>query len=249
MEPWHYAPAQDLEEPFLERLRRCPREPDMLVYSLRTCAAAIIRSWLSVFHRFRIIGRENLPRQGSFVLAANHSSHLDALCLLSALPLRKLHCAFPLAARDYFFVTAPRTFVAAVVTNALPMERRLSPRQSLTVCRHLLDKPGSILIVFPEGTRTTTGELGDFKPGVGTLLAGTEHPVLPCYLDGAFAAWPKGAWCPRPTHVKLRIGTPRVYSHLPSGKESAVQICRELHAAVAELAGGRGGTGGNGKQN
>jgi len=64
-----------------------------------------------------LTGRENLPAAESFVLVANHSSHLDALCLVSALPLRKLHRVFPAAAADYFFKSLPRIWIAAAVVN------------------------------------------------------------------------------------------------------------------------------------
>jgi 1-acyl-sn-glycerol-3-phosphate acyltransferase len=155
--------------------------------------------------------------------------------LLSALPLGKLHRAFPAAARDYFFVTAPRVLLAAVVANALPFDRRLSPRHSLKLCASLLENPGNILILFPAGSRAAAGEPDAFKPGVGLLLAGRPLPVVPCHLAGTADAWPKGGW-PRPRPVRLTIGRPRVYAHLPPGKESAVEICRDLRAAVLALA-------------
>jgi 1-acyl-sn-glycerol-3-phosphate acyltransferase len=93
--------------------------------------ALIIRGWLHAYHRFEIVGLENLRDDGSFVMVANHSSHLDALCLLAAVPLRKLHRAFPAAAADYFFKSVPRVWVAAVVVNALPFARQVHVRQSL----------------------------------------------------------------------------------------------------------------------
>src|SRR5947209_2670628 len=115
MQAWHYEPEDDLDQPLLERLRHFPRQPDMLVYGVRSIAAILIRGWLRLYHRLTITGRENLPLDRSFVLVANHASHLDTLCLLSALPLGKLHRAFPAAARDYFFVSAPRLLAAAIV--------------------------------------------------------------------------------------------------------------------------------------
>src|SRR5579872_7128261 len=90
MEPWHYEQAADLDQTLAGRLRRFPREPDITVYGLRTLAALVMRAWLRLYHRLEIDGRENLPAEGSFVLAANHTSHLDTLCLLAALPLGKL---------------------------------------------------------------------------------------------------------------------------------------------------------------
>jgi 1-acyl-sn-glycerol-3-phosphate acyltransferase len=208
----------------------------MLVYGLRSLAALALRGWLNAYHRLEIRGSELLPQEGSFVMVANHSSHLDALCLLAALPLRKLHRAFPAAAADYFFVDIPRMAAAAVVMNALPFAREVGARQSLALCRQLLASPGNILLLFPEGTRTTTGAIGEFKPGIGLLLAGSAVPAVPCHLAGAFAAWPKGTAIPRPHAVRLRIGEPRRFNQLPANKESMLQIARELQTAVEELA-------------
>jgi 1-acyl-sn-glycerol-3-phosphate acyltransferase len=234
---WQYEPAADLEQPLIERLRRFPREPDLTVYALRSLAALAVRSWLRIWHRFEVVGREHLPTEGSFVLVANHGSHLDTLCLLAALPLSKLHRAFPAAAQDYFFVSVPRLALAAVVVNALPFARRTHVRQSLDLCRQLLANPGNVLILFPEGTRTATGQIGEFKPGIGLLAAGADLPVVPCHLAGAGAAWPKGTTFPRPRRVRLRLGAPRNYAALPPGKESADHVARDLRGAVLELAG------------
>jgi 1-acyl-sn-glycerol-3-phosphate acyltransferase len=237
MTPWSYEPAEDLDQNMVERLRRFPRQPDMLVYGLRSTVALALRGWLRLYHRLEIAGLENLPREGSFVLVANHASHLDTLCLLAALPLRKLHRAFPAAAKDYFFVDIPRLAVAAIVVNALPFGRQSQIRQSLGLCRELLANPGNILVLFPEGTRTATGRMGEFRPGIGILTGGTRIPIVPCFLDGAFKAWPKGRILPLPAKIRLRIGTPRTFTDLPPGKETAERISTELCRAVRDLAG------------
>src|SRR5580693_5029687 len=151
---WQYEPAPDLDKSLAERLRQFPREPDITVYGLRSLVALVLRGWLRTYHRLEIIGRENLPAQGSCVMVANHTSHLDTLCMLAAMPLRKLHRAFPAAAQDYFFVSVPRLAIAAVVVNALPFGRQKNIRHSLDMCRELLANPGNVLILFPEGTRT-----------------------------------------------------------------------------------------------
>ena len=233
---WQYEPAPDLDQSLADRLRRFPREPDMIVYGLRSTAALVLRSWLKFYHRLEITGSENLPKEGSFVMVANHASHLDTLCLLAAIPLPKLHRAFPAAAQDYFFVSVPRLAVAAVVVNALPFGRKKHIRHSLELCGHLLANPGNMLILFPEGTRTATGQIGEFKPGIGLLVAGKNVPVVPCHLHGAFKAWPKGRACPRPYKLSLRIGTPRTYAALAPGKEASEQISQDLRQAVCDLA-------------
>jgi 1-acyl-sn-glycerol-3-phosphate acyltransferase len=206
-----------------------------MVRSVRSLAAVVLRCWLRLYHRFTIIGRENLPADRSFVLIANHASHLDTLCLLAALPLRRLHHAFPAAARDYFCVSTPRALFASIIVNALPFDRYFVPWQSLSVCAQLLSKPGNILIFFPEGTRSDSLEPGEFKPGVALLAAGRDIPVVPCHIAGTHAALPKRAWIPRPRAVRLTIGAPRVYAHLPATKEAAKQICRELRETVILL--------------
>jgi 1-acyl-sn-glycerol-3-phosphate acyltransferase len=236
MEPWHYDTVEDLDQSLLERLRRFPREPDILVYAARMAAAAMLRAWLTVYHRLTIVGRENLPREGSFVLVANHASHLDTLAILAALPMHKLHRVFPAAAKDFFFVNVPRTAFAAVVVNALPFNRETNIRQSLSLCKELLNHAGNVLLIFPEGTRSPTGELGEFKAGVGLLLAGVDLPVVPCYLEGVFQAWPKGKWLPRPRRVRLTIGPPRRYAQLTRGKEAAMHICQDLRTAITAMA-------------
>jgi 1-acyl-sn-glycerol-3-phosphate acyltransferase len=150
--------------------------------------------------------------------------------------LHKLHRTFPAAAQDYFFVSVPRLAVAAIVVNALPFARRNHIRHSLDLCRQLLANPGNILILFPEGTRTATGQIGEFKPGIGLLAAGTNIPIVPCHLHGAFEAWPKGKLWPRPRKMRLQIGTQRTYASLSPGKESSEQIGNDLRRAVGDLA-------------
>jgi 1-acyl-sn-glycerol-3-phosphate acyltransferase len=236
MKRWQYEPAADLDQSLTERLRNFPRQPDMLVYGLRSLVALIIRGLLRTYCRFEIVGEEHLRNNRSFVLVANHSSHLDAVCLLAGLPLRRLHRAFPAAAADYFFKSVPRTWIATIIVNALPFARQTQIRHSLAICRELLANAGNVLIIFPEGTRSKTGEIQDFKPGIGALVAGRDVPVLPCYLDGAFRAWPKGKRIPRPCKVRLIIGAPRNYAAMPSDKTGGVAVASELRAAVQQLA-------------
>lgn len=235
MERWHYDLATDPGPTKRDSPPVGWREPGLLIRSVRSAAAVVLRCWLRLYHRLTIVGRQNLPRDRSFILIANHTSHLDTLCLLAALPLGRLRCAFPVAATDYFCVGALRTLFARVVVNALPFDRQFAPWDGLRLCAQLLQRPGTILVLFPEGTRSDSGEPAKFKPGVALLAAGHDIPVVPCHLAGARAALPKGAWCPRPRAVRLTIGAPRSYAEWPATKESAAQICRELREDVMAL--------------
>jgi 1-acyl-sn-glycerol-3-phosphate acyltransferase len=235
MRKWLYDSERDVDQAPIDRLRQFPREPDMLVYGLRSLGALIIRGLLHIYNHFEIIGHQNLRTNRSLVIVANHCSHIDTLCLLAALPLRKLHRAFPAAASDYFFQSVPRLWAAAILVNALPFARQARVRQSLSLCRELLGHPGTILIIFPEGTRSTTGEVGEFKSGIGTLVAGRDVAVAPCFIDGSFQAWPKGKRFPRPRKVRLVVGTPRNYRDRGTGKIDICAIAAELRNAVNEL--------------
>ena len=239
MEPWSYDTSEQLDKTLVERLRDFPREPDISVFGLRSAGAVLIRSWLRTYHRLSIVGRENLPTEGSYVIVANHASHLDTLAIISALPLRKLHRVFPAAAKDFFFESLPRTVLASILVNALPFDRETHIRQSLSLCKTLLQNEGNILLIYPEGTRSTSGAIGEFRPGISLLLAGSDWPVVPCFLSGTYNAWPKGASLPRPRKVRLTIGPPRRYTDLKRGKKTAEIICHDLREAVLDLAGGK----------
>jgi len=208
---------------------------DPFLHIARTTVAVIIRLLLRCYNRFEIVGHEQLRTNRSLVLVANHSSHLDTLCLLAALPLRKLHRAFPAAAADYFFRSGPRNWIARML-NAFPFRRDVSAGRSLSLCRYLISEPGNILILFPEGTRSTTGETQPFKLGISALVAGRDVAVVPCYLQGAFEAWPKGKRFPRPNKIRLIIGAPCSYVKFSAGKKDLGLIASELHQAVRILA-------------
>ncbi len=233
---WRYDTAKDIGLSFRDRLKQCPREPDPLVYAARVAAAVGIRAALRTYNRFDIIGREHLPSDTSFVLVANHASHLDAVALLSALPLRSLHRAYPLAARDYFDANGLRLALTAVIANVMLFDRDARGRHGLKLCQIMLEQNGNVLVMFPEGTRSIDGRVGLFRRGVGLLLAGRPYPVLPCYLDGTFRAWPKGALVPRPARVRLAIGKPRTYERVEGNDAGALHICADLRAAVLALA-------------
>lgn len=232
MDDWQYEPTPDFDKTPIERLKDFPRYPNLPLYAARTMANLVVRAILRTYNRLTIVGRENLPATESFVMVANHSSHLDAPALLAALPLKQIHRAFPAAAADYFFTNLPALALSTIIVNAMPFDRKGSPRQSIALCRQLLETPGHVLILFPEGTRTLDGAVGAFKPGVGFLVAGTQIPVVPCHINGAFAAWPKGRLIPRPRKLTVRISAPLRFPDATKSKEDALAIAETLRNAV-----------------
>lgn len=233
---WSYKPAPDLERGVAERMRSFPRSPDMTLYALRTVMQVLVRGYLRVYHRLTITGREHLPLEDSFVLVCNHVSHLDTVSLQAALPLTWMHRTFPAAARDYFFSSVPRSVFSVIFVNGLPFDRQAKGAESLDVCRALLARRRHVLILFPEGTRSTTGEVGRFRSGIARLVAGTRVPVVPCYLAGGLRAFPKGSLFPRPTKLGLRIGAPMTFETVaPDDRAAVAGIADALREAVIHL--------------
>ncbi len=236
MSEWQYEPAPDLDRDLSERLRTFPRQPHLWMLLARSIAAILIRIWLRIYHRLLIEGDEHIPANTSCILVANHQSHLDAPALLSCFPLNRLHRVFPAAAADYFFGSIKTSAFTSIVINGLPFDRRAKGAESLSICRSLLDNPGNVLVIFPEGTRSLTGELGRFRSGIGRLVEGSSIPVVPCYIQGAFDAFPKGSRFPRPKRIRIRIGQAVTYDHLPCGRSTVQTIVKDLHARVLSLA-------------
>ncbi|HEY7786561.1 MAG TPA: AMP-binding protein, partial [Pyrinomonadaceae bacterium] len=149
-------------------------------------------------------GRSNIPPHTNFIVAANHCSHLDMGLTKMALGEAGKDMV-ALAAADYFFDNKYKRAVMENFTNLVPMERTGSLRQSLRHARSFLDH-GYNALIFPEGTRSMTGKMADFKPVVGYLALASRVGILPMYLVGTYDAMPKGSNIIKSRDVGARIG-------------------------------------------
>ncbi len=154
--------------------------------------------------RTKYEGRTNIPYHTNFIVAANHSSHLDMGLVKMALDDAGEDLV-ALAAADYFFDTKYKRAYMENFTNLVPMERTGSLRQSLRHARSFLDR-GYNALIFPEGTRSMSGQMADFKPVIGYLALAARVGILPMYLHGAYEAFPKGATLLKSRDVSARIG-------------------------------------------
>src|SRR5258706_3758397 len=154
--------------------------------------------------RTKYEGRKNIPYHTNFIVAANHSSHLDMGLVKMALDDAGQDLV-ALAAADYFFDTKYKRAYMENFTNLVPMERSGSLRQSLRHARSFLDR-GFNALIFPEGTRSMSGIMADFKPVIGYLALASRVGILPVYLQGTYAAFPKGSTILKSRDVGARIG-------------------------------------------
>jgi 1-acyl-sn-glycerol-3-phosphate acyltransferase len=115
-------PARDIGLPFADRMRCLLRESGPFEMSGRLGCWALLQVYLAAYHRFTVIGCEHLPVQPPFVLVSNHTSDLDALCLVASLRWRLQDRVFTIAAGETFFSVPVKTVFAALLFQR-PAER------------------------------------------------------------------------------------------------------------------------------
>ncbi|HLA10207.1 MAG TPA: AMP-binding protein [Pyrinomonadaceae bacterium] len=180
------------------------RVPSLVRIAGNKAADVLQKLFYDQFLNTKYEGRSNIPPHTNFIVAANHCSHLDMG--LSKMALGEAgKDLVALAAADYFFDNKYKRAVMENFTNLVPMERTGSLRQSLRHARSFLDR-GYNALIFPEGTRSMTGVMADFKPVVGYLALASRVGILPIYLEGTYEAMPKGSNIIKTRDIGARIG-------------------------------------------
>jgi len=174
-------------------------------------------------------GLENLEAlSGPLLFSANHTSHLDTLLVLKVLPSRYRWRLSVAAAADYWFANPLLGYLIALLSNSFPMARQGNARPSMEHTVDLIDRGWSVLI-FPEGSRSLSGQMQAFKPGVGLLAVELGVPVVPIHLRGVSAILPKGSRRPRRGPVEVTIGAPLRFPAGMDHAQAAQQLAQEIH--------------------
>lgn len=153
--------------------------------------------------RIRAFGRENVPRSGGALLISNHQSFLDPVIVGLGLG-RPVHYF----ARSELFRNPLFRFLIASL-NAFPARRGQADVEAMREALHRLSM-GELLLIFPEGTRTSTGEIGPMRAGMCALGARAAVPVIPTVIEGAFRAWPRTRRIFGPGRINVVYGKPLV---------------------------------------
>lgn len=185
--------------------------------------------WL--FFRYRIQHRERMINEGPVILAMNHQSYLDP-------PLGGI------ASRRAIYFLARKTLLKVPLLgpilpklNVIPVDQEGNDRSALKALIRIL-RSGNGTLVFPEGERTTSGELGPALPGLGLVIAKTLAPVVPMRIFGAYAAWPRGGRLRFFRPITLVVGEPIHFSEAdlqPPGKELYARLSQRVLDAIAAL--------------
>jgi 1-acyl-sn-glycerol-3-phosphate acyltransferase len=193
---------------------------------LKPIAVALMRAWFGL----RVRGTEHIPASGAALIVSNHQSILDPPIVGGAVP-RQIYF---LAKAELFRIPLFGRLIRAL--HARPVRREGSDMRALRTAAQLLEE-GKALLIFPEGTRSLTGRLGEAKAGVGMLAVTSGVPVVPAYVSGSLEALPKGRAWPRRSRVSVSFG-PALHFKPQSGpgrKDRYREAAEEMMRGIAQL--------------
>ena len=163
-----------------------------------------------MFFSIKAEGEENVPKEGAYILYGNHASFLDGPAIAACLPRRPVFQLFYFIFIPYYF----RPFVRSrLLRNVAKMERFIPFDfsthflEALRSAYYVLER-GKGLCFFPEGLRSSTGEIGKFKKGFGILAKETGAKLVPVAIEGAHEAWGSAAKYPKRHPIRVSFGKP-----------------------------------------
>lgn len=174
-----------------------------------------------LYFGFSVKGLENLPKEGPFILAPNHQSYLDGMFVMCPLPNH-------LILKTYFYakeshVRNPYAKWMASIHNVVLMEPS-NLKKSIQRLGEVLKMKRNIMI-FPEGTRTENGGVGEFKKMFAIMSQELNVPIVPVCIRGAYKAMPKHTKFPRPKHVEVEYLEP-IYPSADTNYDSLSENAR-----------------------
>ena len=192
------------------------------------------RLWVTVSGiRLQVSGLENIEAGVPYIVVSNHRSNIDIMTLARALPIpirflsKKEVLQFPLLG------------AAMRGVGMVPLDRELGRKELASIIRsaRLLASEGRSLVVFPEGTRSLTGEMLPFKYGAFFIAAQVGCPVLPVAISGTREVWPPQSWLIRggPVNVKVMPPIPVTKRAARQSRKLAEEIRSDLIEELARI--------------
>jgi len=148
-------------------------------------------------------GAENVPQDRPVIFVSNHCSHFDIACLFRALP----RYIYFVAKKELLWTPFLGFHLWAAGHIIIDRSNRKKAVKSLRKAAAKI-KGGKCITLYPEGTRSSDGEVAAFKKGAFHLAIDAGVDVVPVHIDGTFKIWPKGRWKIKPGKVTVNIGKP-----------------------------------------
>jgi 1-acyl-sn-glycerol-3-phosphate acyltransferase len=160
---------------------------------------SLCRIVTSVCFDLKVYGSEHVPLTGGVLLLCNHQSFIDPPCVTAQLR------------RPASFLAKSELFDVPVFGKVIPRLNAFPVRQGagdVGAVRETIKrlKEGHLLTLFPEGSRTETGQMTPLQGGFTLVVRKTEVPIVPVAIDGSFKAWPRGAVLPQRAPVRVQFG-------------------------------------------
>ena len=193
--------------------------------ALLPVTAGITELFNRLYFRLSVKGKENIPAKGPFIIAPNHQSFLDGPIVTSGLSFSTLKDCYFYATEEHVKSKARQSF--ARQCNIILMQRA-NLKTSIQNMAQVL-RAGKNLIIFPEGRRTNTGEMGQFKKTFAILSKELRVPIVPVRITGAFEALPRQKSLPRPHKITVEY-LPAI---MPDPTKSYDEIAEQVKKAIA----------------
>ncbi len=187
--------------------------------SLYGVGKGLFRIYFKLFNKVTVVGEENIPKDKGILLCSNHINNLDP-------PLVGAMCP-----RDVRFMAKSELFTIPVLgkliykVGAFPVKRGMSDKQALRSGMKIL-KEGGVVGLFPEGTRSKNGELGEGLSGAGFFALRPEVTVVPCAIKGSYKPFGQ---------IKIVYGKPVDLSPLREEQGAAKKATQAVMKEIQEL--------------
>lgn len=161
----------------------------------------LIRFFGVIFYRYTIYGKENFPQSGGAILAANHQSYFDPPYVGSSITRQVNY----MAKKELF--GNPLSKIIFDNLGVFPVNRNEADLRAIKTALKLLSE-GKVVGMFPEGTRSKTGEINEGEMGVALLSARAQVPVVPASISGKVKFFGKYEYIPFLSKIQVNIGKP-----------------------------------------
>ncbi|PIE32765.1 1-acyl-sn-glycerol-3-phosphate acyltransferase [candidate division KSB3 bacterium] len=194
-----------------------------------------VRIFVTLYFRLKVEGLESVPKQGPYLIVANHASFLDPILIGAVVP-RIIHY---ITYAFFYYHRAIHWYCKRVF--CIPIKKEGNDIATFKKALRLL-RQGELVGIFPEGARSHTGKLAQAQPGVALIALKAGVPIIPVGIRGTYEAFPTGARFPKPSPVTLTFGEPfSLDEFLASGQkpsgEVQVKAAERIMEKIAELCG------------